>query len=461
MTTTVLRKPLPARLDRWLLPLLATAQLMLVLDVTVVNVALPRVASSLGLGPAATPWVLTTYTVTFGGLMLLGGRLNDLYGSRRLVLVGLLVFVAASGGCAASGSPAQLLIGRALQGVGAALLSPAALAAVTARPDRSKALRVWSSLSGAGAAVGVLLGGVLTAGPGWRWVFLINVPIGVLLLVALGPWLKQTGPSRAARLDVPGSALVTVAAASTVFWLVSAGVYGWSDPRCWAVLLASLGVWSAFALVERRSAEPLLRVELLADRRVAAGALLMVIATGLLVGGFFLGSFTLQDADGFSAVAVGVAFLPVAVATIAGAHLTGQRLASNDTRTTAVVGLVLAGCGYGVAWGWSSSAAIIVGLTISAAGAGCIFVTAFTCALAHVPADEAGLRSALVSTFHELGGALGVAALTTATGHGLTGDHPGALTRAYGAASVTALVAAAVAAVLMPRLRAGADRLMH
>ena len=456
-TVTSARAPQSSRLDRWLLPLLATAQLMLVLDVTVVNVALPQISRGLHLGPATTPWALTTYTVAFGGLMLLGGRLTDLYGSRRLVLVGLVGFIAASGLCATSSTATGLLIGRGLQGAGAALLSPAALAAVSEGPDRARALRVWSSLSGVGAAVGVLVGGALTGGPGWRWVFLINLPIGLVLVAALSGWLRQPAVRGTARLDLMGSVLVTVAAAATVFWLVAVGAYGWGDPRCWAVLLGSVAAIGAFVTVERRSADPLLRLELLADRRVSAGALLMIVATGLLVGGFFLGSFTLQVAHRLSALAVGAAFLPMAVATVAGAHLTGRSLSRTDTRRTATLGLALAGCGYAVAWQWSSTAAVIVGLTITAAGSGCVFVTAFTCALAQLPPAEAGLRSGLVNTFHEIGGALGVAALTTVAGVGLTTGRAAGLAHAYGVGALIGLAAAAAAAAFMPRLDAGAS----
>lgn len=446
---------------RWLiLTLLATAQLMLVLDVTVVNVALPDIGDALELSRSTVPWVLTTYTLAFGGLMLLGGRVADVLGARRVMLTGLAVFVASSLACALADGSATLLAGRAAQGLAAAFLSPAALSLVMAAfpgSDRGKALAVWSSLAGAGSALGVILGGALTSAIGWRWIFAINVPIGLAVLLVLPVLTAGSQPPRATdrRLDVLGALLVTAGTGSAIYGLVNAGSYGWSATAT-VVSLALAGVaWTAFALVERRTPQPLLAIALFRRRPVTAGAFLMVVATGLLVGGFFLGSFALQRVEGYSAVHVGLVFLPIAVATITGAQGAQHAFAHVDTRAVAVSGLVLATGGYLIVMQWFGPLAVVLGLTVAALGIGATFVTAFTSALGDAAQEESGLRSAIVGTFHELGGALGVATLATAAGAGLTAARvdPDDFTRAFTVGALAGIVGVVVAAVLVPAVK--------
>jgi EmrB/QacA subfamily drug resistance transporter len=442
--------------SRWVaLAVLACAQLMLVLDVTVVNVALPDIGAALRLQRGELPWVMTIYTVFFGGLMLLGGRIADLIGARRMTLGGLALFTASSLLCGLSGDAATLLAGRALQGVGAALMSPAALAAVMtlfAGPDRGKALGVWSALAGAGSALGVILGGVLTSEAGWRWVFAINVPIGAALLVAI-PLVVPARPGAAERgLDVPGAVLVTAGTAAAIYGLINAGSHGWAAAPTVLPLVLAGAIWAVFALIERRTRRPLLAVGLLRRRAVLAGSFLMLAATGLLVGGFFLGSFALQHAHGYSALHVGLAFLPVAVATVAGAQAGTQVLTRISARTVAAAGLALAAAGYALAARWPQPAVMVTGLSIAALGIGATFVTAFTASLTDAAAAEGGLRSALVNTFHELGGAVGVAVLSSPAGAGLVMAHLGShdFARAFTVGAVSAAVCLAIAAVLVP-----------
>ena len=451
----------PAVGSRWLaLALLASAQLMLVLDVTVVNVALPDIGTSLHLDRGELPWVLTVYTLVFGGLMLLGGRIADLFGPRRLTLAGLALFTASSLLCALSRDAAMLLAGRSLQGLGAALMSPAALATVMmlfAGPSRGKALGVWSGLAGVGSALGVILGGVLTSEAGWRWVFAINVPIGVTLLAAIrlaAPARQQAGTVQRG-LDVPGAVLVTAGTAAAIYGLINVGSHGWATTSTVLPLLLAVAAWAAFAVIERRARRPLLTVGLLGQRAVLAGSFLMLAATGLLVGGFFLGSFALQRAHHYSALHVGLAFLPIAVATVAGAQGGSQALARVNTRIVAVTGLALAAAGYAIAAHWPQPAAMVAGLSIAALGIGATFVTAFTTSLTDATPDQAGLRSALVNTFHELGGAAGVAVLSSAAGAGLVAAHLAShdFTRAFTVGTVAAAVAVATAAVLVPTVR--------
>src|SRR5215469_11405329 len=265
---------------RWVaLSLLASAQLMLVLDVTVVNVALPDIGAALHLQRGELPWVMTAYTLVFGGLMLLGGRVADLFGARRMALTGLAVFTASSLLCALSRDATMLLAGRSLQGLGAALMSPAALATVMTLfpgPGRGKALGVWSGLAGLGSALGVILGGVLTSEAGWRWVFAINVPIGVALLVAIPlvtPVWQAAGAAERG-LDIPGAVLVTAGTAAAIYGLINAGSHGWAAMSTVLPLALAVAVWAAFAKFETRVCRPLLKVGLLGQRRVLAGSFL-------------------------------------------------------------------------------------------------------------------------------------------------------------------------------------------
>jgi EmrB/QacA subfamily drug resistance transporter len=471
MTTAPVTRPGPGAARprdraRWTaLALLACAQLMLILDVTVVNVALPDIGTSLRLSRAELPWVMTAYTVCFGGLMLLGGRVADRYGPQRITVAGLVVFTAASLLSGLAAGPAWLLAGRALQGAGAALLSPAALATVMTLfrgQDRSRALGVWSSLAGLGAALGVILGGVITTEAGWRWIFTVNVPIGTALLVALpltvraahgaGPGDEEPAAASAGRLDVAGALLVTVATGAAIYGLVNAGTVGWAAPSTLAAFaLAAVGL-AAFAAAERRAATPLLAVGLLLRRPAAAGGFLMLTATGLLVGAFYLGSFALQHALGYSALDVGLAYIPVAAATVAGAHTAGQVLARVPASAVAATGLALAAAGYSIAARWPEPVQLVTGLSVAALGIGACFVTAFTASLTDAPAAEGGLRSALVNTFHELGGAAGVAVLSTIAGTALVAAHPAATAfrGAFTAGAACAVAAAVIAALLVP-----------
>jgi EmrB/QacA subfamily drug resistance transporter len=459
----------PGSRRRTALALLAVAQLMLVLDVTVVNVALPDIGTSLHLTRSELPWAMTAYTVAFGGLMLLGGRAADRYGARRLTLTGLAVFIGASLLSGLAAGPAALLAGRALQGAGAALLSPAALATVMTLftgKDRARALGVWSGLAGLGSALGVILGGVLTTEASWRWIFAINVPIGAALLIAV-PLTVPAGHAGAAAaagpgrpgLDIPGGLLVTTGTGAAIYGLINAGTSGWAAPSTLGAFALAVVAWAAFAQVERRSASPLLKVGLLRRRPVAAGGFLMLIGTGLLVGTFFLGSFSLQHADGYSALRVGLSFIPVAVATVAGAHTAGQVLVRVPARPVAVTGLALAAAGYGASALWTGPAQAVTGMSVASLGIGCCFVTAFTASLADAKPAEGGLRSAVVNTFHELGGAAGVAVLSTIAGAALVAAHPAAsaFRGAFTAGAACALAAAVIAAFLVPSVLRDAD----
>jgi EmrB/QacA subfamily drug resistance transporter len=429
------------------------AQFMLILDVTVVNVALPDIGADLHLHRATLTWVITAYTLAFGGLMLLGGRAADLFGARRTLLVGLAVFTAASLTAGLAGDAPLLLGARAAQGVGAALLSPAALSIVTTTfhgPERGKALGIWAALGGTGSAVGVLLGGVLTAGPGWQWIFFLNVPVGLAVLLALPAVVPARSAPARGRVDVPGALLVTAATGATIYALINAGDHGWGASSTLLPLAVAVVLYAGFAVLERTLHHPLMDLRLLARRPVAAGALLILVATGLLIAGFFLGSFYLQHRAGYDALTTGLLFLPVAVATILGAQAASRAIGHLGGRTVAAAALTLAAAGVATAAAWPGVTGLVIGIAAAAAGLGATFVTATTTALAHVEPHQAGLASGIVNTFHELGGALGVAAVSGVAAASLTGTGTAGFTHAFTVAALAALASVVLAVLLVP-----------
>jgi EmrB/QacA subfamily drug resistance transporter len=449
---------------RWrALVLLCLAQFMVILDVTVVNVALPAIGADLALDRAALTWVVTAYTLCFGGLMLLGGRLADLLGRRRTFLAGLTVFTLASLSAGLAGDGAVLLAARATQGIGAALLSPAALSIITTTfhgPERRRALAVWAGIGGTGAAVGVLLGGLLASGPGWEWVFFVNVPVGLLVAVGAAltvagsprPAAARAGAPRAEAVDVPGALAVTAAIGLLVYGLVRAGDTGWGAAGT-LPLGAGLALLAVFVAVERRVTAPLVDLRLVATRPVAAGYGVMLAASGLLISGFFLNSLLLQRVMGLSALGTGLVFLPVAVATIIGAQAAAHLLGRVGGRPVAAIGFALAAAGMallaGVAADGDALTGVLPGFVLAAAGLGMAFVTATTTAMSRVDPHRAGMVSGVVNTAHELGAALGVAIVSTIAGTSVGTGSAGAPVAGFGDAFLACAIVAAVAAVTM------------
>ncbi|GAA2508437.1 MFS transporter [Streptomyces thermolineatus] len=444
------------RRRRAALALLCLAQFMLVLDVTVVNVALPDMAAGLRLDREETTWAVTAYTLPFGGLMLLGGRLADALGARRTLLAGLALFTAASLATGLAADAPALLGGRVAQGVGAALVSPAALSLVTTTfrgAERTKALGVWAAVGGTGSAAGVLLGGALVDGPGWPWVFHVNVPVGLLVLAVL-PVLVPAGTPRPARLDLPGALLVTAGTAALVHGLVEAGDTGWAGRSTLLSLAGALVAYACFAVVERRSRTPLMDLRMLTRRPVLAGAFLMLVATALLISFFFLGSAYLQHLRGFTPLATGVAFLPVAAATGIGAHLGSRLVGRIGGRATAAGGMAVAAAGTvppaALPEGGSVYAVVLPGLVVAALGLGAVFVTATATALAAAGHGEAGLASGVVNTFHEVGGSVGVAVVSTVAAAGFERGSAAGFADAFAVCAAAAAVAAVAAPGIVP-----------
>jgi EmrB/QacA subfamily drug resistance transporter len=454
VTTSAIAAPHPHP-RRWrILGLLGVAQLMLILDVTVVAVALPKISADLGLGRQLLTWVVSGYTLAFGGLLLLGGRAADLFGARRLMAVGLGLFTGASllAGLAPTGW--ALLAGRVLQGVAAAFLSPSALSLVVTMFDgaeRDRALGIWSALGGAGAALGLLLGGSLTAALGWPWVFFVNVPVGVLLGVGLHRMLPRDavrGPRGS--LDLLGAALVTAATGTLIYALIQAGDRGWTSAATGVLLATAVGLYLAFVARVRAAAQPLMDLGLLVRRPVAVGTLLVLVATALMITVFFLGSFYLQTYRGYNALRTGLVFLPVALATMAGATLAGRVLVRLGPRLLGAAGLGVGGIGMGVAAVVDGPVAMVAGISLAAAGTGAVFVVASATALGHVSPAEAGISSGIVSTFHEFGAALGAAVASSIAAVSLAGTDPAGFSRGFATAAAVAAVAALVTLATAP-----------
>jgi EmrB/QacA subfamily drug resistance transporter len=404
---------------------IATAQLMVVLDATIVNVALPHVQRALGFSGTGLEWVVNAYAVAFGGLLLLGGRAGDIFGRRRVFVSGLLLFSGASllGGFATS--QWWLLTARAVQGAGGAVIAPTALALITTNfpegRERNRALGVYAAMAGAGSAVGLLLGGILTTYASWRWVLFVNVPIGILVAAAALRVLAES-PRRPSRIDVAGAVTGTGGVALLVYGLSKAatgpdGVSHWGDAQVLASLAASVVLLVSFVLIERRTSRPLLPMRVLADRNRSGAYLIMLcVATGLF-GLFFFLTLFIQNVLGYSAIRSGIAYLPFAVGVVTASALASQLMPRIGARP-----LILAGAA-AVAGGmfWFSRLTEHAGYAgqllgpqlVSSFGLGLVFVPLALVALHNVADQDSGVASSLLNTAQQVGGAIGLALLGT------------------------------------------------
>ena len=409
--------------ENLVLAVILTLQLMVVLDATIVNVALPKMKDALHFSPAGLSWVLNAYTLTFGGLLLLGARAGDLMGRRKTFVTGVVVFTVASliGGFATSSG--FLLAARALQGVGGALAAPSSLALMTTMfPDgraRMRALALFTAVSVSGGALGLILGGMLTQWASWRWVMFVNVPIGLAVVLAGRALLPETDP-HPGRFDLLGALTSTLGLGLVVYGFVRAATEGWSDLYTVGSFVVGAVLLAAFVFVELRAEEPITPLRLLADSsRTSAN-----IARGLLFAGmfgmfFFLTQY-LQEVLHFSSLKTGFAFLPMPTTVFVVSQLTTRTLAERiPGRVLMLGGVALAATGFLLASGLGehSSYLHVIGCVILfAIGNGLSFVPLTSAALAGVPPRDAGAASGLVNVTQQLGGALGVAVLVTVAG---------------------------------------------
>lgn len=439
-----------------ILALLAVTQLLIILDASIVNVALPSIGRDLGMEERGLQWVVNAYILAFGGFLLLGGRAADLFGRRTVFVLGLAIFVGASLGAGLSASPEMLVAARALQGLGGAAVSPAALSIIATTfvgEERNRALGVWGAIGGVGGALGVLLGGLLTSGPGWEWVFFVNVPIGAAILVAAPILLPSAPPgSGAARrdFDLLGALTATAGLVALVYAVVGTASSGPASERVLLPLLASAVLLASFVLVERRAERagrtPLVRLGIFRNREVAAANLLALPVGSGPLAVFFLISLYTQRGLGWSALESGVAFLPLSLVLMISAGLASAVVGRFGVRGALVPGLLLLSLGLfflsRVPIGGSFARDLLVPELVVAAGLGLSFVSLTVAAVSGVGSGESGLASGLINTTLQVGGAVGLAALAAVAGATTAGAV------ASGSPEVAALVAGYRAAFL-------------
>ena len=414
--------PLSSRWRWSALALIVTAQFMVILDVAIVNVALPSIKSDLGFSATGLQWVITAYAILFGGTLLLGGRLADLLGRRRMFVAGLALFAASSLLCGIAWSSGSLVGFRALQGLGGALLAPAALSLLMTTfaegRDRNRALGIYGAASGSGAAAGVLLGGVITSYLGWSWIFFVNVPVGVAA-IALTPFLLRDSradlPHR--HFDVAGAATVTGGLMLLVYALTRAATDGWGSPVTLGLLGGAAALIAGFVVIESRSRSPLLPLRIFRLRALSAANVTMAIVGAVTFSEFFVLTLYVQDVLHYSAVESGVAFSAFALTVVVSSNLAQAVVGRFGFRATLMTGLVLATVSVGLLtrvpvdgrYFWDLFPAFVLG----GAGMGFSFVPVTIASLAGVERADAGVASGLVNTSRQIGGAIGLAAIST------------------------------------------------
>jgi EmrB/QacA subfamily drug resistance transporter len=406
----------------WGLVVIALAQLMVVLDATIVNIALPSAQTALGMTDGNRQWVITAYTLAFGGLLLLGGRVADLVGRKRTFIIGLIGFALASALGGAAQSSGMLFGARALQGVFGALLAPSALSLMTTTftdpRERGKAFGIYGALAGAGGAVGLLLGGVLTSYLNWRWCLYVNIPIAIVAVVGAVILLHDRPGHKDVRLDVPGVILGCGGLVAIVYGFSEAEPRGWSDSLVISMLAGGVVLLLAFVLWQNKASSPLLPLRILRDRNRAGCFLTMGFATIGMFGLFLFMTYYLQGILGYSPVRTGCAFLPMSVAIVIGSTQVSARLLPHVApRLLMVPGMILAAAGLGVLTQLSVDSSyvshILPAELLLGFGMGLTFMPVFSTATHGVRPQDAGVTSAMVNTSQQVGGSLGTALLNT------------------------------------------------
>ncbi|MFI5985271.1 MFS transporter [Streptomyces sp. NPDC051555] len=482
--------PPPTRGAAWtgmVLLIACSAQFMVVLDVAIVNMALPDMKASLGLSAAGQQWIVNAYTLAFAGLLLLGGRAADLVGARRTFLAGLSTFTAASLACGLADNGATLIAARAVQGIGGAVLAPATLTLImttfTEPRARARAMGAWSSVNGVGGAAGSVIGGLLTEYSSWRWVFYVNIPIGIAILTAAllhapavpaasatasasGASAGPAGPAGPAapaghggrgglgRLDLPGALSVTVGLTALVYGIISTASSSWTSPHVWAALAVGIALLAVFVVVESKVAAPLVPLAVLRRRTLAIANLVMIGLGSAMFAMWFLLSLYMQQVLGCSALRTGLYFLPSCLAVVIGARISTHLVRRTGPRPLLVTGMGLSTFGFlwlsGITVGGSFATGVAAPFVLCALGLGLAMLPVTAAATAGVDRREAGLASGLVNTSRQVGGALGLAILATIASRTAGGSSsPGAqaLTAGYGHAFLVAALFTACAAL--------------
>ncbi|WP_425443838.1 MFS transporter [Streptomyces aidingensis] len=445
----------------WLVVLAAcVGQFLVVLDVAVVNVALPSVQAELGMNAAGLQWVVNAYSLTFAGFLLLGGRAGDIFGRKRVFLLGLGVFTAASLAGGLAQQPWQLITARAVQGIGAATLAPATLSLLTTSvpegPARHRAIGTWTAVGAGGGAAGGVVSGILTDTFSWRWVLLVNVPVGGLALIGAALWLvesRRTGDGR--RLDMTGALLVTAGLSAVAYGIVQSESAAWTAPATLAPLLGGALLLTLFVLAEARSRAPLMPLRLFRLRSVSTANTAMFVCGAAMVSSWYFLTLYMQNVLGLSPLQAGLGFVPHSTTIVLGAKLAPRLMVRAGARGLAMTGALLAAAGYF----WQSAAmdadggypttVLAPGITMML-GAGLLATPLASLATSGVPAGDAGIVAGLVNTARTMGGALGLAVLSTVAAARI-GDTRGAeaLAEGYATAFRTGSVVLTLCAALM------------
>ncbi|MEV0317844.1 MFS transporter [Streptomyces sp. NPDC050658] len=462
-STTPPKKSAPV----WAVLLAACAgQFLVVLDVSVVNTALPSMRADLGMSAVGLQWVVNAYSIAFAGFMLLGGRAGDLFGRKRMFLLGLGLFTAASLGGGLAQADWQLLVARAVQGLGAAILAPSTLTILTsAVPEgaaRVRAIGVWSAVGAGGGAAGGLVGGVLTDLLSWRWVLLINVPIGALVIVAGMAWLTESRAGEARRIDLPGAVLVTAGLATLAYGIVQTEEKGWTAAETLVPLAAGLVLLAAFLVVEARTKVPLMPLKLFKVRSVSAANAAMFVCGGGMFAMWMFMTLYAQNVLGYSPLKAGLALIPSSLTIVIGSMLAPRVMPVLGAKNVSILGIVVAAAGFG----WQSTmtvdgayvTSIMLPGIVMMFGAGLATTPLASLATSGARPGDAGLVSGLVNTSRTMGGALGLAVLSTVAASQMDGSTSRqALTDGYAMAFRTSgfilLAGVVVLLVWMPRQR--------
>ena len=411
------------RFNPWLvLVIVGLAQFMVILDATIVNVAMPSIQRSLNFSTSSLQWIVNGYTLTFGGFLLLGGRAADLLGRRRMFLLGIVLFSAASLMNGLAGSAGILVAGRALQGLGGALVSPAALSVLTTTfaegRERTAALGVWSAVAVGGGAVGLLLGGVLTSLLSWQWVFFVNVPVGVVAILLALRFVPESRVENArGGVDIWGAVSVTAGLVVLVYALVNAQTAGWVSLPTLSLATISAVLLTTFVVLQARLRHPLIRLGIFRMRSLTGANLAMLLVAAGMFAMFFFASIYVQEVLGYSPLTAGLAFLPVTAGIIAGAGLSQQLIRRIGVRAVGLTGMSIAAIGLivlsRIPVAGTYLGDLLPGLLTMSLGMGLTFVPITLIATTNVHSEDAGLASGLLNTSQQLGGALGLAVLST------------------------------------------------
>jgi EmrB/QacA subfamily drug resistance transporter len=464
----------------WALALLCMTQFMVVLDASIVNIALPSIGKDVGISQENLSWVVNGYVLTFGGFLLLGGRMADLLGRRRIFMTGLVVVAVASLFAGFAPSEGALIAARAGQGLGAAIIAPSALSIVATifrdGSERNKALGAWGAVAGSGGAAGVLLGGVLTDGLGWEWVMWVNVPVSLIVL-ALAPQLipESRSESQTRYFDVAGAVTVTAGLSLLVYAVVDAESAGWESGQTIGLLAAAIALLGVFTAIELRSHAPLVPFGIFRRRTLTGANVVGLMVGGSLFAMFFFITLYMQQVLGYSPIKAGLSYLPLSVAIIVSAGVASQLVTKIGFKPVLAVGLVLIAGGLV----WFSRVSVGGGFTtdilgpslLAAVGLGFAFVTTTIAAVSGIEDREQGLASGLINTSQQIGGALGLAVLATiansrtddvvAAAGGNPAALPGALVEGFQSAFLGAAVIAVIGLALTFALIRSSDSRAH